>query len=673
MCKEIPLATARKDAYLRFYDASAKFQFRIERAFNTTQRAADQKDKPVRQQAAQQSTLQPGWDKAAETRINDQWPEVLKQIQDFGVEGDQMPKNPADVVNLLGQFIERIGPDVLKHCEDSGIPNDQIPKFADDLINIMGQLREDVSSDVKARIRELMAKEAFKYPRIQRDEKAISVEDFRTTYDYLQPGESDVEAKVITIRGRMHSIRTSGSKLAFIDVAQNAHRVQGLFQFGKLSKNGVTAEEMKEFPSLMRRGDIVCKSGYPSFCSDLCSFLTAMTGIAHRSQRGELSLMASEKPILLSASLATLPTTLTDKSTRTRNRHTDLLVNQVSADTLRLRSDIIQYLREFLISDRFTEVQTPIITNGAGGAIARPFATKATEFMDRDLTLRIAPELWLKRLILGGMDRVFEIGPAFRNEGLDATHNPEYTTCEFYKAFAELEELISMTETFMSGLAIHSEHLLSTRYKSLPKIDPSKFSTPFQRLEFVPTLEAALGFKLPDLQKEDATKKLIAIFEEKSISLPLPTTLPRLLDKLGSVYIEPSCTAPTFITHHPACMAPLSKSFICPKTSQLVSARAELFIESREYVNLYEEENSPIEQRSKMLEQLKYKDIDPENASGVDESYLQALEWGLPPTGGWGCGVDRLVMLFSGSARIGDVLSFGTLKNVIGLGGRREG
>lgn len=312
------------------------------------------------------------------------------------------------------------------------------------------------------------------------------------------------------------------------------------------------------------------------------------------------------------------------------------------------------------------EVQTPILADKAGGAVAKPFTTHATEFASRQLALRIAPELWLKRLIIGGMDRVFEIGPAFRNEGLDATHNPEFTTCEFYKSFAELEELIQMTEELFSGLAKMMDELRTSRFTTLVSFDQEAFAGPFKRIAFIPGVEEGLGEKFPDLRSENAEQDLIALFEKHDIPLPASPTLPRLLDKLAALYIEPQCITPTFITHHPACMAPLSKSFICETTGQEVSARAELFVGEKEIANMYEEENSPLEQRRKFVEQGKWRDG--ENEADVDESYLEALTWGMPPTGGWGLGIDRLVMLLTGAKRIGDVQAFGSLRNVVGLG-----
>lgn len=215
------------------------------------------------------------------------------------------------------------------------------------------------------------------------------------------------------------------------------------------------------------------------------------------------------------------------------------------------------------------------------------------------------------------------------------------------------------------GLSRVVTSLVHTDCRALipPKID---FSPPLPRLDFIPAIEAATGKQLPRLTSPDAQAQLLLLFNECDIPLPSLPTLPRLLDKLSAKYLEPQCFGPTWIINHPECLSPLSKSFNHPDNQQLVSARAELFVRNTELVNCYEEENSPIEQRRKFEEQLQYHEGDPE--AGIDENYLQALEWGLPPTGGWGCGIDRLCMLFSGTNRIADVLSFGTLRNVVALG-----
>jgi lysyl-tRNA synthetase class 2 len=382
------------------------------------------------------------------------------------------------------------------------------------------------------------------------------------------------------------------------------------------------------------------------------------------SDSGELSIKVSKLPTILSPCLHPLPTELTDKQTRIRNRHVDFLVNPRMADIIRLRSEIVSYVRNFLQTDNQVEVQTPVLAEGAGGAIARSFETRATEFMDRKINLRIAPELWLKRMIIGGFDRVFEIGPSFRNEGLDLTHNPEFTTCEFYRAYTSLDELIGLTEEMLIGLACHVSEISSERLLHL-KPAQTNFQAPFPRLDFIPALEKAMNMKLPDLKSPNAAEKVCGILTEHGVAILEGTSLPQMLDRLSAHFLEPQCQEPTFIINHPDCLSPLSKSFVHPDTNQLVAARAELFIDCKEIVNTYEEENSPVEQRRKFVEQLEYRD-GPEDAC-VDESYIEALEWGLPPTGGWGCGIDRLCMLMAGTDRIGDVLSFGNLRNVVSL------
>ena len=256
------------------------------------------------------------------------------------------------------------------------------------------------------------------------------------------------------------------------------------------------------------------------------------------------------------------------------------------------------------------------------------------------------------------------MGRVFRNEGVDNTHNPEFSTCEFYEVGATLRELIARTEDMIHGLHTAIESLRPTYFPTLAAPEGIDFSAPFAQLPFIPTIEKASGRTLPDLKSESATADVLSFFEELALEVPSNPTLPRLLDTLAEIYIEPLCTNPTFITHHPEALSPLSKSFICPTTSQRVAARVELFIGGREYVNAYEEENSPFEQRRKFIQQQEFQ---AEGQGAIDESYLEALEWGMPPTGGWGCGLDRLVMLFASKKRIADVLPFGTLRNVVSI------
>ncbi|KAL8641420.1 MAG: hypothetical protein Q9228_001764 [Teloschistes exilis] len=321
-------------------------------------------------------------------------------------------------------------------------------------------------------------------------------------------------------------------------------------------------------------------------------------------------------------------------------------------------------MRDFLSAKGYIEVQTPILANLAGGAVARAFDTEAVEFPERHIQLRTAPELWLKRLVLGGLEKVFEIGQCFRNEGLDKTHNPEFTTCEFYCAYTGLKEMIEYSELLFTELIDRTKERFAEQLKSLPPCTIDSTS-PFRRLDFIPEIESAMNLEFPDLQSPDAEAEVIKMFQARDIPLPSSSRLPRLLDRLAAQYLEPQCQSPTWIIHHPECLSPLSKSFISP-TNQRIAARAELFIGGKEIVNTYEEENSPFEQRRKFEMQAQYRDD--ENRMDIDESYLEALEWGLPPTSGWGCGIDRLVMLLAGTDRINDVLTFGNLRNVVSLG-----
>ncbi|KAL9027373.1 MAG: hypothetical protein Q9196_004089 [Gyalolechia fulgens] len=483
------------------------------------------------------------------------------------------------------------------------------------VINIDESLRTRLDALVKSG-REL-------YPRLARAAaaKIMSCKMFLKRYDFLAKDES-VEDTDVVLHGRVRSIRIAGSGLAFIDLTQDNCFVQAVCVQKRIAESGSSGVQFRDFLRQIRRGDIY-----------------GVRGKAHRTASGQLSVLVTELPNLLSPCLHDLPTELQNPETRIRNRHVDLQVNRRAAQILHLRSKVIFETRRFLMDRGFLEVQTPILANSAGGAIARAFETKAVEFPDRHIELRTAPELWLKRLVLGGFEKIFELGPCFRNEGIDKTHNPEFTTCEFYAAYQNLDVLINMTEDMLSLLSNSTNKFIRERNDSLPICDID-FAKPYPRLDFIKDIESALTLRLPNLADPDAAAKIVEIFHARTIRLPEAVNLPRLLDRLSSEFLEPRCQTPTWIIHHPECLSPLSKSFVDPHSQQRVSARAELFVGGKELVNTYEEENSPVEQRRKFQEQIKYRD-DTDKVD-VDESYLQALEWGLPPTGGWGCGIDRL-------------------------------
>lgn len=554
--------------------------------------------------------------------------------------------------------------------------------------------QKSVTHDYEKRVKQLETSKPLEqcYPRMgptrSPDAEVLGMSDFEQRYGRLEAGQT-VDSRLVTIAGmnkrtnitivnstrltvfsgRVDSVRTAGSKLIFMDLKTGNGSTQCIAQLGHFDILDAH-DQLKALAKIIRKGDFYTATGHP-----------------HRTPRGELSVLATSLPTLLSPCLHQIPSGLQDAETRARQPHVDMLTSQAAVQILKVRHLVEKHMTTFLDEQNFTSVRTPILTANASGATARPFTTTASELPNQPLNLRIAPELWLKRLILGGLDRVYEMGPAFRNEGVDATHNPEFTICEFYQAFATLDELISTTETLLFSL---SAKMLPLRIPSGPlsAIPPpsTPLLPPFTRLPFLPTLASRIApAQLPNLSAplSQSLPQLARIFAHHALPLPQHPTLPRLLDSLSSHFLEPLCTLPTFITHHPLALSPLSKTHTCETTGQEVAARAELFIEGREYANMYEEENSPFAQRAKFEAQARLRGVVlnargdgiedvgvgvAEEGNGVDESYLRALEWGLPPTGGWGCGVDRLVMLFAGRERLADVLSFGSLRNVVGLG-----
>ncbi|KAJ4399314.1 mitochondrial lysine-tRNA synthetase [Didymella pomorum] len=472
--------------------------------------------------------------------------------------------------------------------------------------------------------------------------EALSLRDFNARFADIQ----DTKTENVSVFGRVRSVRLSGSKLMFFDIERDNQRLQIMVERKKLSE-GESEDKFKSLKKVARIGDWISVDGNPT-----------------RTSSGQLTVLALRVPQILAPCLHHIPDKVDNAETLARRPHIHSLTSDEPADTLRLRALIYDYIRTSFIQTGFLEVETPMFDVNAGGAIARPFETVANEMSNMPIRLRIAPELNLKRLIVGGQDKVFEIGRVFRNEGVDNTHNPEFSTCEFYEVGATLPQLIERTEHLIHGLHSAIESLRSTYFPTLAAPAGIDFTMPFTQLPFIPTIERASGRTLPDLASPAATEDVLTFFKELSLDIPPNPTLPRLLDTLAEVYIEPRCQNPTFITHHPEALSPLSKSFVCPTTQQRVAARVELFIAGREYVNAYEEENSPFEQRLKFMAQQEYQT---EGQGAIDESYLEALEWGMPPTGGWGCGLDRLVMLFASKKRIADVLPFGTLRNVVSI------
>lgn len=478
-----------------------------------------------------------------------------------------------------------------------------------------------------------------KYP--HKFEITIQIPDFLTTYESLV-NEQVINEKLHCIAGRIDSIRLGSKKLFFFHINSYGKSVQVM-----VNARFYNPSPKYDLPTLMKflsRSDIVGVSGYPT-----------------RTKTGELSLLAHEVT-LLAPCYWDIPPSLTDKSIRYQKRYLDLLVNPNNRQIFITRNRIIQYIRVFLTNLDFVELDTPMMHPIAGGAAAKPFVTHHN-CLNRDLFMRIAPELHLKKAIIGGFDRVFEIGKQFRNESIDMTHNPEFTTCEFYWSYADYNDLFKITEEMISGMvkSICGTTVIEYNNKSID------FTTPFQRIPMIPALESHLGVKFPDCPYDSPEMadfllgqcKKHHIFhshQQDTTSAPQsPPTVARMLDKLVGAFIEPNCVNPTFICDHPLIMSPLAKVH---RDNKNLTERFELFIDGIEYCNSYTELNDPFDQRERFAKQIMAKKGGDDEAQDLDEDFCQALEYGLPPTGGWGCGIERLTMLLTNSPNIKEVILF---------------
>ena len=378
--------------------------------------------------------------------------------------------------------------------------------------------------------------------------------------------------------------------------------------------------------------------------------IIGVEGTINKSGKGDLY-VRMEAFALLTKSLRPLPEKfhgLTDQEQRYRQRYVDLIMNEDTRNIFKIRTKIVQYIRDFLAERRFVEVETPMMQAIPGGAIARPFVTHH-HALDMPLYMRIAPELYLKRLVVGGIERVFEINRSFRNEGLSTRHNPEFTMAEFYQAYADYYELMDLTEILMRGLCTEVLGATTIQYGD----ETYNFNKPFTRMT---VKESILHFNSNLTESDlDNENKIIAVAEKLGIPIKDSYGLGKIQIEIFEKTVEENLKDPTFITAYPIEVSPLARR---NDIDPFVTDRFEFFVGGREIANGFSELNDPEDQAERFKAQVAEKDAGDDEAMHYDEDYIRALEYGLPPTAGEGIGIDRLVMLFSGTHTIRDVILF---------------
>ena len=439
------------------------------------------------------------------------------------------------------------------------------------------------------------------------------------------------EEKTVTVAGRIIAKRIMG-KASFCTIQDCDERIQSY-----VSINDLGEESYKAFKTY-----------------DIGDFI-GITGFVFKTRTEEISVHAKEVT-LLSKSLRPLPEKfhgLKDPDLRYRQRYVDLIVNPEVKKSFETRSKIIKEIRKILDEKGFLEVETPILNTIMGGANARPFVTHHNS-LDLDMYLRVAPELYLKRLIVGGFDRVFEIGRLFRNEGMDIKHNPEFTSMELYAAYMDFNDMMDITEEIFSRCA---KEVLGTTKITYQGQDID-LTPAWKRITMVDAIKEVTGI---DFNTINTDEEAVALAKERNIVIPDPTKETRgdVISLFFEEYVEETLIQPTFVYEYPVEISPLAKR---KAADPRMTERFELFIGGREYGNAFSELNDPIDQYERFKKQVEAREAGDEEAGMMDEDYVQALEYGMPPTGGLGIGIDRMIMLLTDSASIRDVLLFPTMK-----------